>query len=115
MAEVVLTPLARRDLIELWKYLADDSPHNADRFLDYIEEKLRLLADNPRQGRRREELGRGMRSFLIEGYLAHVIYYRPLLGPAGAEIIHVLHGMPDRRQSAMLRDEALLLSCPLRP
>ena len=47
MDRVDKLPTARSDLIDIWQYIADDSPEDADRFLDTLEEKISLLADNP--------------------------------------------------------------------
>ncbi len=44
-SKVTYTALAESDLLEIWKYIAEDSPANADRFIDYLDEKCRLLAE----------------------------------------------------------------------
>ena len=38
MAKITYSELAEIDLIEIWQYIAEDSPVNADRFIDYLEE-----------------------------------------------------------------------------
>ena len=88
MDRVNKLPTARSDLIEIWQYIADDSPENADRFLDTLEEKMGLLADNPRMGSRREELAEGLRAFPVKSY---VIYYRPHGRKEGIEVVRVLN------------------------
>ena len=68
-----LSPLAERDLDEIWSYVAEDaSPTTADRFIDDIIDRFDLLAEQPRMGRTRSEFGPGVRSFAVENY---VIYY----------------------------------------
>ena len=53
MAAYRLTKLARRDLEEIWDYIAADSPYNADRVLDEIRKRFELLGRNPYNGRAR--------------------------------------------------------------
>jgi toxin ParE1/3/4 len=88
MGRVDKLPTARSDLIEIWQYIADDSPEDADRFLDTLEEKISLLADNPEMGKRREELAEGLRSFPVSNYM---IYYRPHGGKEGIVVVRVLN------------------------
>lgn len=87
---IVRTPRARRDLIEIWLFIAKDNEPAADRLLDRIDEVLRMLAGNPKAGRMRPELADGLRSFPIGTY---VLFYRP--ARAGIELIRVLHGRHD--------------------
>jgi len=62
-----LSPLAERDLEEIWLYVAEDaSPANADRLIDAIVERFDLLADQPRMGRLRPEFGADVRAFTVE-------------------------------------------------
>jgi toxin ParE1/3/4 len=51
---------------------------------------FRLLGDNPRVGRRRDELRSGYRSFPVGEYL---ILYR--IREPGVQILHVVHGRRD--------------------
>ena len=39
MAIIFKRPLAELDLLDIWDYIADDSPDRADTFLDRIEAK----------------------------------------------------------------------------
>jgi toxin ParE1/3/4 len=86
-----LSPLAERDLEEIWSYVAEDaSPDTADRLIDAIVDRFDLLADQPRMGRLRPEFGDNVRSFTVE---SHVIYYRH---DADVLIARVLHGRRDQ-------------------
>jgi toxin ParE1/3/4 len=38
MRRLVLSPAAENDLVEIWSYIAADSPANADRFLERLHE-----------------------------------------------------------------------------
>jgi antitoxin ParD1/3/4/toxin ParE1/3/4 len=93
MTRFVLTPLARRDLEELWDYLALDNRQAAKRVLDRIEATIRVLAKTPGMGHLREDLAdRRHRFFLVYSYL---IVYRPETRPL--QIIRVLHASRDVR------------------
>jgi plasmid stabilization system protein ParE len=52
----VLTPQARADLLEIWNYIAEDSPENADRILDRLYTSFTRLAKPPGMGHYREDL-----------------------------------------------------------
>ena len=56
MGEIARKPSARRDLIEIWNYIAADNERAADKTLDRIEKVLRMLGENPKAGRIRPEL-----------------------------------------------------------
>jgi toxin ParE1/3/4 len=86
-----LSPLAERDLEEIWSYVAEDaSPATADRLIDAIINRFDVLVEQPQMGRLRPEFGDGVRSFAVE---SHVIYY----GLDGDVLIaRVLHGRRDQ-------------------
>ncbi|UZJ44453.1 type II toxin-antitoxin system RelE/ParE family toxin [Marinimicrobium sp. C6131] len=73
MLEVEVSPKAEADLLDIWLYIADDQPANADRFLDKLKEKALKLGEFPDLGRDRPELAEGLKSFPVERYN---IYYR---------------------------------------
>lgn len=56
MMPFVLTPLAERDVNEIWDHIANDSIEAADRVLESLESAMMRLAKNPRLGHCREEL-----------------------------------------------------------
>lgn len=58
--------------------------------LDRIEQKLRMLADNPRAGRERPEVAAGLRSVPVGNY---VIFYR--VAPDALTVVRVLSGYQD--------------------
>lgn len=63
------THRSRRDLDDAWDYISLDSLAVADRFVDRVIEKCRLIAENPQMGRARDELVEGVRSFPVDNYL----------------------------------------------
>ncbi|PWB82949.1 MAG: type II toxin-antitoxin system RelE/ParE family toxin [Methylocystaceae bacterium] len=94
--DIVRTPRARLDLIEIWRFVADDSPAAADRLLDRIEKALAMLRDNPRAGRTRPELAPGVRSLPVGNY---VLFYR--LAEDVIELVRVRSGYMDIRSDDM--------------
>jgi toxin ParE1/3/4 len=90
MAGTVPSPLAKRDLVDIWIFIAKDNPDAADRFLDQLAQKFGLLTESPEIGRRREELAPNLRSFPVGRY---VIFYRA--AEAGIEIVRVLSAYRD--------------------
>lgn len=75
MPRLLKRPEAESDLEEIWWFIAQDSPDNADRFLDRIQESCLALADFPQLGVSREELKTDLRSQPVGNYL---IFYFPL-------------------------------------
>jgi toxin ParE1/3/4 len=88
--EVVLSELAEADVTDIWVFVARDDLQAANRLLDQIYEKCRLLSRSPKVGRKRPELNRSIRSFPVGNY---VIFYRE--GATGIEVARVLHGRRD--------------------
>jgi toxin ParE1/3/4 len=88
--KIVLSPQARRDLIEIWNYIAEDNESAADKILDRIEDVLRMLKDNPNAGRSRPELAPELRSFPIVNY---ILFFRP--NESGIELVRVLSARLD--------------------
>jgi toxin ParE1/3/4 len=85
-----LTARARRDVLLIWTWIAEDGEAAADRFVDLLIQHFQVLGDNPHLGRQRDELRAGYRSFPVGDYL---IFYR--IGQPGVRIMHVVHGRRD--------------------
>lgn len=90
MSRVHKLPQAQEDLLDIWVHIASDSPFHADRFLDLLHDKMRLLADTPGIGSQRAELSPGLRGLPVGNY---VIFYRQV--SMAIEIVRVLHGSRD--------------------
>jgi antitoxin ParD1/3/4/toxin ParE1/3/4 len=91
MKSFVFTPLAERDLNEIWDYLATDNIKAADRVLDALEKALRGLARNPGKGHWRDDLADRRHRFLL--VYSYLIVYRPETKPM--QVIRVLHASRD--------------------
>ena len=90
MALVKRSAKAEEDLIDIWLYISDDSPENADRFLDKLNEKAKKIAEFPDIGVGRPELTDNLKSFPVDRY---VLFYRVI--PEGIELVRVLHSSKD--------------------
>ncbi len=56
MLKLKISPEAEDDLLDIWLYIANDQPVNADRFLDYLHKKVLTLVEFPNLGRDRPML-----------------------------------------------------------
>ena len=68
MLELEISAEAETDLLDIWLYIAEDQPINADRYLDKLQEKAQKLAEFPDLGRDRPELVDGLKSFPVDRY-----------------------------------------------
>jgi toxin ParE1/3/4 len=87
---LVMSSAAKADQLEIWLYVADDSPQNADRQVDKLYSRCVTLGDNPVLGRQRDELSPGLRSFPVGRY---VIFYR--IKGEELQIVRILSGYRD--------------------
>ena len=90
MAEIRRAPIAQADLIEIGWHIAQHDLAAALRFLDAVEDKLRMLSQHPEIGQLRPDLAPNVRSFVVGNY---VLYYRPTSG--GIELARVIHAARD--------------------
>lgn len=87
MGRIQRTPRADQDLEELWFFIAQEDAAAADRWLDTLEDKIALLADNPQMGPARPDIARELRYHPVGN---HLLLYRVIQG--GIEIVRVVHG-----------------------
>lgn len=86
-----LTGRARRDLVGIGRYAsARWGKAQRDKYLAALDERFRWLAENPRRGKARPEIGRDVYSF-PEG--AHLVFYA--IRETGIEIVGVPHQAMD--------------------
>ncbi len=71
-------------------YIAEDSPNQADKFIDSIDRQFHKPSQLPRIGRSRNELLPGLCSFPVGRY---IIFY--FIMPDGIEVVRVLHASRD--------------------
>ena len=87
MRKITRKPQAKRDLFDIWDYIAEDNLIAADRVIDSLEEKIRYLADNPRLCPARPDIAHGIRYLPVGSYL---IFFREI--EDGVDIVRVVHG-----------------------
>jgi toxin ParE1/3/4 len=94
--DLVWTPLAREDLIEIYTYIGLDNPSASERIFDAVEAKALLLVDNPRLGVRRSEI-RPCTRMLVEG--AYLILYEthPDCDEGGIDKVEIVRIVDGRR------------------
>jgi toxin ParE1/3/4 len=97
-ARVAIRRRADRDLEDRGDFLARSSTRTARRFYQAARETFEQLAAMPGLGSPwesdRPELT-GLRVFAIRGFSNDLIFYRPLEGEDGIEVIRVLHASRD--------------------
>jgi toxin ParE1/3/4 len=92
MAKLVISPTARQDLSDIFDYIARDKPIAAAKWVETIEQKMKLVAATPDFGEARPEFGSEVRSSVVGRF---VIFYRPVEG--GIEVARVIAGERDIR------------------
>ncbi|MBN8510525.1 MAG: type II toxin-antitoxin system RelE/ParE family toxin [Burkholderiales bacterium] len=90
MARVTRRPLAAADILDIWDHIAEDSLDQADRWVDKLDKRFRLIATQPLMGRARHELAADLRSFPFGRY---VVFYAPI--DDGIDVVRVLHSARD--------------------
>ena len=72
MAKPFYTSAAKTDLVSILKYISQDKPKAALDWIEKIEEKCILIANNPEMGERRPELGERVRSSLVGRFVSSI-------------------------------------------
>lgn len=85
-----LTEEAQTDIREIWEYIAEANERAAVKFVKELFDKFRLLAENIRLGKQRDEILIGLRSFPHKKYVVFC-----LETPEGVEIYRILHSSRD--------------------
>jgi plasmid stabilization system protein ParE len=97
MSVYALTPLARADIFDIWRYIADDSEDAAERVEQAIYDACALLAQAPLRGHSRPDLtSRALRFWTLTRYPNYTVVYRSDTAPL--QIVAVLHGKRDIRR-----------------
>lgn len=81
---------AEADLVDIWIYIATDSPAAAERVILRIEAAENQLAEFPEMAQPRDDLLPGVRAWAVGDYL---IFYR--IEPDAVVILRILHGARD--------------------
>ena len=90
MLTLIKSPTSEEDLIDIWLYIAEDQPVNADRLLDRLNEAMIKLTEMPKMGVERSELIKGLRIYPLGKY---ILYYR--IKDNDLEVVRVLSSSRD--------------------
>ncbi len=93
MNKPVYTSAAYKDLVGILHYISKDKPGAALAWMEKIEAKCLLVAENPSLGDEQRHLGQGVRVTMVGRYL---IFHRECNGQV--EILRVIPGDRDIRQ-----------------
>lgn len=77
-------------MVEIWSYIAADSPRAADNVLRQFREKAALATDHSKMGRTRPEIADDARAIASGAYL--LLYKHEL---EGIVVVAVVHRMTD--------------------
>jgi toxin ParE1/3/4 len=110
VAELFIAPAARADLLAQWDYFADEVGNRelADRYIKSAESTFKNLLHTPGLGRPRKfrsPKAKNMRSWRVDGFPKHLIFYRALPAKRGVEIVRVIHGARGSELQALLKRE----------
>lgn len=95
MLRIVKRPLARQDLIDIWRYTEKTwGERQADTYLDELDAGIRQLLEYPELGRDRSDVRPGYRSLAVN---RHIVFYT--LDEDVIRVVRVLHSRmdPDKR------------------
>jgi toxin ParE1/3/4 len=90
MSRYTLSDSARRDIDEVWEYIAQDNVDAANRVIEKVYERLLLLANAPHLGAIFPAISETIRHTTVGKY---VIFYEPR--EAEVSVLRVLHGARD--------------------
>jgi toxin ParE1/3/4 len=81
------------DIVQIYRYVHERSPQNAERVFDAIERSIRALLDTPGVGRRWNSPDarlEGMRVTIVTPYRNFLVFFRATAD--GIEVYRVVHG-----------------------
>jgi len=92
MLKISLKPLAKRDLLEIWFYIAEQNqnPEAADKLISKIHSQFVLIQKKPRLGRVLERVKPEIRKLVFKNYL---VFYR--VTDTHIEVVRCLHSARD--------------------
>jgi len=92
MSRYILAPQAAKDLIDIWRYIKEQSSVTiADRVERTIRDRMGFLSSHPRAGHwRRDMTSQNVKFFSVYSYL---IVYKPDTKPL--QIVSILYGRRD--------------------
>jgi plasmid stabilization system protein ParE len=92
-----LTRDAEQELFAIARYIENDNPQAASRFLDVFEHACEMLSDLPEMGnlpKIHHPLLREARMWPLQDFKKYLVFYRPI-EEGKIEILHIIHGARD--------------------
>ena len=86
-AEIVWSPAARQDLLDIYVLIGSEQPRAADRYFDRILASVTRLSEHPRIGKRRPDIRAETRMLVERPY---IVLYRTEPDSDDGEIAHVI-------------------------
>jgi toxin ParE1/3/4 len=91
MSRHILSPRAKADLDEIWDFTVRRwGEQQAEDYIRLLVGAIGTVAENPRRGRRCDEVRKGYLRYLAG---SHIIFFRRI--KSGIEVVRVLHGSMD--------------------
>jgi toxin ParE1/3/4 len=94
--DLVWTPQARQDLIEIYTYIGLDNPSAAERIFDAVRAKAQSLAEYPRLGVRCSDIRPSTR-MLVEGLYLILYETHPDRDDRGIDEVEIVRIVDGRR------------------
>jgi plasmid stabilization system protein ParE len=97
MSAYALTPRAKKDIFDIWRYIARDSEATADRVEQALYDACAFVAEAPLRGHFRSDLtSRSLRFWTLTRYPNYTVVYRPEVPVP--QVVAVLHGKRNIRR-----------------
>ena len=93
MSRFDLSTQAKVDLEETWTYISENSAHFADKTIDELISKFRLLAGNPKIGKFRHDLMVDLRLFSFKNY--NIFYFQTDFGVEIYRVNYIVKDLDD--------------------
>ena len=71
--DLKVSELAEQDLLDLWKYISDDSEEQANKFIREIREYISSLLHFPNSGVQKNDIYQDIRVLVLKGY--NIFYF----------------------------------------
>ncbi len=91
MPRVLFSESAKKDLLEAWLFIAEESMDAADGVVEAIQQEAQTLSLQPLMGRLRYELAEGVRSWPTS--TRYILFYVP--AKDSVTVLRVLHHARD--------------------
>lgn len=87
MPSVIRSAQSERDLVAIWRYIAEDNPTAAISLLEKLDARIDSLGNHPHMGESQPQFGENTRRIVEGNYL---IFYDAF--PDAVHVLRVFHG-----------------------